>query len=96
MVLVPVGDENALELVLVLEHVGVVGQHEVDAGLVVVREHQARVDEQHVVAVLDRRHVLADAVEATQRDDLEGGFLLCHGCAGTPFVCAARGHRQFK
>ena len=37
--------------------------------MVVVGEHDARVDEDHVVAVLDDGHVLADLVEPAERDD---------------------------
>ena len=76
VVLMAVRDEDAAQLLLVLENVGVIGQHEVDAGLRVIGEHEAGVDQDHVVAVLEGRHVLADAVEAAERDDLEGRRLL--------------------
>ena len=36
VVLVAVRDDDAAQLVLVFQHIGVVGQHQVDAGLVVV------------------------------------------------------------
>ena len=75
VVLVAVGDHDAAKLVLVLENVGVVGKHEVDAGLVVVGKHETGVNEHHVVAALEGRHVLADAVETTQGDDPEGRCL---------------------
>ena len=71
VVLVTVGDDDAAKLVLVLEHVGVVGQDEVDARLIVVGEHEAGVDQDHVVAALEGGHVLADAVKAAERDDAE-------------------------
>ena len=77
-----VRDHDAAQLVLVLQHIGVIGQHQVDAGLRVVGEHEARVDEHHVLAALEHRHVLADTVKAAQGDDLErrGLFLsCCHG-----------------
>ena len=71
MVLMAMGDDDAAKLVLVLENIGVIRQDEVDAGLVVVREHEACVDEHHVIAALEGGHVLADAVKAAQGDDLE-------------------------
>ena len=71
VVLVAVRDDDAAQLVLVFQHIGVVGQHQVDAGLVVVGEHEAGVDEDHVIAALESGHVLADAVKAAQGDDLE-------------------------
>ena len=72
VVLVAVGDDDAAELLLVLQDIGVVGKHQVDTGLGVVREHEAGVDEHHVVAALEDRHVLADAVKAAERNDLQG------------------------
>ena len=72
VVLVAVGDDDAAELLLVLKNIGVVGKHQVDAGLGIVREHEAGVDEHHVVAALEDRHVLADTVKAAKRDDLQG------------------------
>ena len=77
-VLVAVGDDDAAELLLVLQDVGVIGQDEVDAGLPLVREHEAGVYQDHVVPVLEGGHVLADAVQAPQRDDLERDVLLWH------------------
>ena len=72
VVLVAVGDDDAAELLLVLQDIGVVGKHQVDTGLGVVGEHETGVDEHHVVAALEDRHVLADAVKAAERNDLQG------------------------
>ena len=72
MVLVAVGDDDTAELLLVFKNVGVVRKHQVDTGLGVIREHETGVDEHHVVAALEDRHVLADAVKAAERDDLQG------------------------
>ena len=71
VVLVAVGDDDTAELFLVLQNIGVVGKHQVDTGLGVIREHEAGVDEHHVVAALEDRHVLADAVKTTKRNDLQ-------------------------
>ena len=72
VVLVAVGDDDTAELLLVFKNVGVVRKHQVDTGLGVVGEHEASVDEHHVVAALEDRHVLADAVKAAERNDLQG------------------------
>ena len=72
VVLVTVGDDDAAELLLVLQDIGLVGKHQVDTGLGIVGEHEAGVDEHHVVAALEDRHILADAVKAAERDDLQG------------------------
>ena len=72
VVLVAVSDDDAAELFLILQNVGVIRKHQVDTGLRVVGEHEASVDEHHVVAALEDRHVLADAIKAAERDDLQG------------------------
>ena len=82
MVLVAVRDDNAAQLVLVLEYIGVVGQDQVDTGLIVVGEHEARVDKNHVLTALEGGHVLANTVKAAQGNDLERGrrglLVVCH------------------
>ena len=72
VVLVAVSDDDAAELFLVLQNVSVIREHQVNTGLRVVGEHEASVDEHHVVAALEDRHVLADAIKAAERDDLQG------------------------
>ena len=62
VVLVAVSDDDAAELFLVLQNVGVIREHQIDTGLRVVGEHEASVDEHHVVAALKDRHVLADTI----------------------------------
>ena len=71
VVLVAVGDHDATELILVLEDIGVVRKDEVDSRLIIIGEHEASVDEDHVIAALERGHVLSDAIKAAKRDDLE-------------------------
>lgn len=72
MVLVAVSDDDAAELFLVLQNIGVIREYQIDTRLGVIREHETGVDEHHVVAALEDRHVLADAVKATERNDLQG------------------------
>ena len=71
VILVAVSDNYAAELLLVLENIGVVRKDEVDSRLIIIGEHKASVDEDHVIAALERRHVLSDAIKAAKRDDLE-------------------------
>ena len=75
VVLVAVRDDDAAQLVLVLKDIGVIRQDKIHAGMIVIREHETGVVQNHVVTVLDDRHVLADAVEAAQRNDLQRGPL---------------------
>ena len=93
VVLVAVRDDDAAQLVGVLQHVGVVGQDEIDARMVVVGKHQAGVVEDHVAFALEHRHVLADGVETAQRDDLERGvrILLRRGEVASRALVAAVG-----
>ena len=92
MILVAVGDDDAAQLMLVFEHISIVGKNQIDARVIVVGKHQARVDEQHVVAAFEHGHVLADGVEAAQRDDLEfGGRILLHARTTTRAVRGLRG-----
>ena len=94
MVLMAVGDDDAAELILVLEDIGVIGQDEVDAGLGIIGEHQTGIDEDHVIAALENGHILADAVKTAERDDAKRlGFLICHGCEAIPFSWTAKQNR---
>ena len=45
-----------------------VGQHEVDAEVLVTREREARVDDEDLAGDLEHRHVLPDLAEAAERD----------------------------
>ena len=75
VVLVAVGDEDAPDLALVLDEVAHIGDDHVDAVHVVVREAHAAVHHDDVVAVLIDGHVLADLVQAAQRNDFQ---FFCH------------------
>ncbi len=71
MVFVAVGDEYAEHAVLVLDHVGEVGQDQIDAQHIVVGEHEAGIDDKQGVAVLQNHHVLADGPQSAQGYDFE-------------------------
>ena len=68
VVLMRVREEDAAHLRLVVLQVGDVGDDEVDAEHLLVGEHQAGVDDDHVVALLDGHHVLADLANTAERD----------------------------
>lgn len=70
VVLVTVGDEQALDAVPVLEHVGEVRDDQIDTEHIGIREHKAAVNEDHVALALIQRNVLADLAEAAQRADV--------------------------
>ena len=83
VVLVPVGEEDAPDLVLVLDEIGEVGDDHVDAVHVVVGEAHAHVHHDDVPAVLVDGEVLADLVEAAQGNDFQ---FFCHNKSwNTPF-----------
>ena len=71
VILVGVGDEEGPDVGLALLEVGDVGDDEVDPEHLLVGEHQAAVDDDDVVAVLEHVHVLADFADAAERDDPE-------------------------
>ena len=56
-------DEDTLELIDILKHVGVIGQDEIDARMVIVGKHDARVIDDHAVFILEDRHVLSDGIQ---------------------------------
>ena len=68
------GQHDRLDVIRALAQVGEVGQHEIDAELIGSREHQARVDDDDAVVVLDHRHVLADLAQPAEREDAQGAF----------------------
>ena len=69
MVLVGVRDQERLDVLAAFLEVGDVGHDEVDAEHLLVGEHQAAVDHDDVVAVLEHVHVLADLADAAERND---------------------------
>ena len=72
VVLVAVGDQQALDPVLVLQNEGEVRDDHVDAVHLAVGEHQAAVHDDHVAAALIDGHVLAHFAQAAQRVDVDG------------------------
>ena len=69
VVLVAVGEHQRLDLVEPVPDRVEVGQDQVDAGVVVLGEQHAAVDDQQPAVVLEDGHVAADVAEAAERDD---------------------------
>ncbi len=77
MVLVPVREDDRADVDA--PEIVEVGQHEVDAEVLVAREREPRVDDDGLTAVLVDGHVLADLAEAAERDDSNRVHLLSVG-----------------
>ena len=71
VILVAVGEEEAAQLVLVLDEICGVGNDRVNAVHIVLREAHAAVDHDHIPAVFQHGDILADLVEAAQRNDFQ-------------------------
>ena len=57
MILVPVRDENALHLVLVLQKIGNVGDHKINPQHIILRKGETAVNDDDRVLVLKSRDV---------------------------------------
>jgi len=71
VVLMAVRQEHAPDLLLILDEIGAVRDHQIHAVHVVLGEAQAAVDDDDVLAVLEYRHVLADLVKTAKRDNFQ-------------------------
>ena len=69
VILVSVGKQIRAHALAVVDQVGNVGNHQVDAQHILPGKDGAAVDHDDVVPVLKRRHVLADLADAAQRDN---------------------------
>ena len=93
VILVAVGDEQTLDLILILHHEGEVRDDQIHAVHVAVREDKAAVHDDHIAAALVHGHVLAHFTEAAQRVDVDGhsGLLGLLRAAGTPLIIRPAG-----
>ncbi len=69
VILMPVGDDDRLDVIRALAQISEVGQHEVDPKHVGGGKAQPGVDDDDPVLVFDDRHVLADLAEPAERQD---------------------------
>jgi hypothetical protein len=77
VVLVAVRQDDADDVLEAVADRSEVREDQVDAGLGLLGEEDAAVDDQDLAAVLERRHVAADLAESSQRDDAQGAFGQC-------------------
>ena len=74
VVLVAVRQHDADDVLEAVPDGAEVGQDQVDAGLVLLGEQHAAVDDEELAAVLEDRHVAADLAEPAERDDAQCAF----------------------
>ena len=93
VVFVAVGDEQALDLLLILHHEGEIRDDQIHAVHVAVREDETAVHDDHIAAALIDRHILAHFAQAAQRVDVDGhsGLLGLLRAAGPPLIIGAAG-----
>lgn len=89
MVFMAMRDEYPTQLVFATDDVAEIGQDEVDTRMVFIWEHDSGIDDDHVVAVLEHGHVLADLIKPSKRDYAQEGLLMCHGVVCISSVRAA-------
>jgi hypothetical protein len=71
VVLVAVRDDDGLDVVEPVPDVREVGQDQVDAGLLDLREQHAAVDDEQPAGVLEDGHVATDLAQPAERDDAQ-------------------------
>ncbi len=64
-----VGDEEAPELILVLHQIGKIRNHQIHAVHILLREADAAVYDDHILAVFQDGNVFADLIETAQGDN---------------------------
>ena len=74
VVLVGVGEHDAVDPVEPVPDVVEVGEDQVDAGLVVLGEEHPAVDDEQPAVVLEDRHVAADLAETAEGDDAQAAL----------------------
>ena len=73
VILVAMGDEDPADAVLVLFEIRDIREYEIDARLIFLGEGQPAIDDDDVVAVLEKEDVLADLGHTTEKDQPDSG-----------------------
>ena len=71
VIFMAVGENDSAHALAVLDEIGDVGDHDIDAEQFGFGEHQSGVDDDDVVSPADGHAVHAELAEAPQRDDLQ-------------------------
>ena len=74
VVLVAVGQDDGHDVVEPVLDVGEIGQDQIDAGLGLLREEDAAVDDEQLAVDFEDGHVAADLPQAAERDDPQGAL----------------------
>ena len=82
VIFVAVGDDHAADALLVLAQIAGVGHHHIDAVHAVAGEGETGIDEHQLIAVFEDAGVLADLVQAAQRNDAQALVLGFGAVAG--------------
>ena len=69
MVLMTVGQKNGSNTILVFDQILHVGNHIVDTGQVLIGERHPAIQDNDILATLDKGHILADLIQAAQGYD---------------------------
>src|SRR5699024_5371520 len=69
VVLMPMGEDDGLDIVDAVLDVREIRQDQIDARLRILGEEHAAVDDQQFAAVLEDRHVATDLADPAERDD---------------------------
>jgi len=69
VVLVAMGDDDAPDMLAPLEHVAHIGNDDIYPQHLILGKHEAGVDDNQVVVVLQHHHVTANLAQAAQGDD---------------------------
>lgn len=94
VILVAVGDQQALDLILILQHKAEIRDHQVHAEHIAVREYQAAVHNDHITAALVNGHIFAHFAQAAQGVDMDLGRIALLGLrcpAGTALAVRTAG-----
>ena len=74
VVLMPMSQHQGIHLIQLVLDVAEVGQNQIHARLLLLREEHATVDQQNVAVVLDHIHIATDLPQTPQGDDTHGAL----------------------
>ena len=86
MILMPVGEQVAADVLLLGHQIAHIGDHQINAQHILLGEDAAAVHHNDIVLVFEDRHVLADFIHAAQGDDAQ--------LTGIGVVRGSRAHRK--
>jgi len=97
VILVSVGDEQTLDTVFVLKHIGEVRDDKIDTEHIIFRKNRTAVHENHIALALIQGDVFTDLAQTAQRADVHGdgrGHLVMFLLLGLAAAALALGARR--